>query len=320
MKNLLLALLFAAPAAALAQTQTFPNKAIRWIVPYTGGGITDVVTRVVTQKMQASLGQPIVVENKPGANSIIGADLVAKSAPDGYSIVTVIAAHAANATLYQGRLPFEAVGSFIPFSLPAIAPLILTANNNFPAKDVKELIAYAKANPGKVNFGSSGIGAAAHLTTELFKQTSGLDMVHIPYKGTAPALLGLQGNDIQILVDVPSTLMPHIRGGKIKALAMFSGKRVQGATEVPTFAEAGGPPLESSTWVMFMAPAGTPREIVTRLSQEAHKAINESDIKTRFSDIGIEPVGGTPEQTSQFLAAEISKWAKVITTAGVKAE
>jgi len=316
--RIFLALLLAFPAAALAQA--YPNKPIRWVVPYTGGGITDVVTRVVTQKMQASLGQAIVVENKPGANSIIGADLVAKSAPDGYSIVTVIAAHAANATLYQGKLPFDPVTSFIPLSLAAIAPLILTANNNFPAKDVKELIAYAKANPGKINFGSSGIGAAAHLTTELFKQTAGIDMVHVPYKGTAPALLGLQGNDIQILVDVPSTLMPHVRGGRIKALAMFSNKRVPGAAEVPTFAEAGGPPLESSTWVMFLAPAGTPREIVMRLSQETQKAINESDIKTRFSDIGIEPVGGTPEQASQFLAAEIAKWAKVITTAGVKAE
>jgi tripartite-type tricarboxylate transporter receptor subunit TctC len=316
--RIFLALLLAFPAAALALA--YPNKPIRWVVPYTGGGITDVVTRVVTQKMQASLGQAIVVENKPGANSIIGADLVAKSAPDGYSIVTVIAAHAANATLYQGKLPFDPVTSFIPLSLAAIAPLILTANNNFPAKDVKELIAYAKANPGKINFGSSGIGAAAHLTTELFKQTAGIDMVHVPYKGTAPALLGLQGNDIQILVDVPSTLMPHVRGGRIKALAMFSNKRVPGAAEVPTFVEAGGPPLESSTWVMFLAPAGTPREIVMRLSQETQKAINESDIKTRFSDIGIEPVGGTPEQASQFLAAEIAKWAKVITTAGVKAE
>ena len=318
MKKLLIALLLAAPAALHAQT--YPNKPIRWVVPYTGGGITDVVTRVVTQKMQAALGQPIIVDNKPGANSIIGADLVAKAPPDGYSIVTVIAAHAANATLYQGKLPFDPVKNFIPFSLAAIAPLILTTNNNFPAKDVKELIAYAKANPGKVNFGSSGIGAAAHLTTELLKQTAGIDMVHVPFKGTAPALLALQSNDIQILVDVPSTLMPHVRGGRIKALAMFSGKRIQGAAEVPTMAEAGGPALESSTWVMFLAPAGTPREIVTRLSQEANKAVNDPEIKTRFSDIGIEPVGGTPEQTSKFLADEIAKWARVITVAGVKAE
>ncbi len=306
--------------ATAVQAQGYPNKPIRWIVPYTGGGITDVVTRVVTQKMQAALGQAIVVENKPGANSIIGADIVAKSAPDGYSILTVIAAHAANVTLYQGKLPFDAVKSFIPFSLPAIAPLIMTANNNFPAKDARELIAYAKANPGKVNFGSSGIGAAAHLTTELFKQTAGVDMVHIPFKGTAPALLALQANDIQILVDVPSTLMPHVRGGKIKALAMFSGKRIQGAAEVPTMAEAGGPGLESSTWVMFLAPAGTPREIISRLSQEANKVVNAPEIKGRFGEIGIEPVGGTPEQTSTFLADEIAKWSKVITTAGVKAE
>ncbi len=303
-----------------SNAQNWPSKPIRWVVPYTGGGITDVVTRVVTQRMQAALGQPIVVDNKPGANSIIGADLVAKSAPDGYNIVTVIAAHAANATLYQGKLPFDPVKSFIPFSLAAIAPLILTVNNNFPAKDVRELIAYAKANPGKVNFGSSGIGAAAHLTTELLKQTAGIDMVHVPFKGTAPALLAVQANDIQMLVDVPSTLMPHVRGGKIKALAMFSGKRVAGALEVPTMAEAGGPPLESSTWVMFLAPAGTPRPIIDRLSQEAHKAVNDPEIKTRFSDIGIEPVGGTPEQTSKFLADEIAKWAKVITVAGVKAE
>jgi tripartite-type tricarboxylate transporter receptor subunit TctC len=306
--------------ATAVQAQGYPNKPIRWIVPYTGGGITDVVTRVVTQKMQAALGQAIVVENKPGANSIIGADIVAKSAPDGYSILTVIAAHAANVTLYQGKLPFDAVKSFIPFSLPAIAPLIMTANNNFPAKDARELIAYAKANPGKVNFGSSGIGAAAHLTTELFKQTAGVDMVHIPFKGTAPALLALQANDIQILVDVPSTLMPHVRGGKIKALAMFSGKRIQGAAEVPTMAEAGGPGIESSTWVMFLAPAGTPREIISRLSQEANKVVNAPEIKGRFGEIGIEPVGGTPEQTSTFLADEIAKWSKVITTAGVKAE
>ena len=315
-----LALAALALACTAVHAQSYPNKPIRWVVPYTGGGITDNVTRMVTQKMQAALGQTIVVENKPGANSIIGADLVAKAPADGYSIVTVIAAHAANATLYQGKLPFDAVKSFVPFSLPAIAPLIMTTNNNFPAKDARELIAYAKANPGKVNFGSSGIGAAAHLTTELLKQTAGIDMVHVPFKGTAPALVALMGNDIQILVDVPSTLMPHVKAGKIKGLAMFSSKRVAGAESVPTFAEAGGPPLESSTWVMFLAPAGTPRAIIDRLSQEANKAVNDPDLKAKFTEIGIEAVGGTPEQTSKFLQEEIAKWSKVITTAGVKAE
>jgi tripartite-type tricarboxylate transporter receptor subunit TctC len=318
MKKFVVALALAAPLAALAQA--YPTKPIRWVVPYPGGGITDNVTRIVTQKMAASLGQPIVVDNRPGANSILGTDLVAKAPPDGYTIVTVIAGHAANATLYQGKLSYDPVKSFAPISLAAIAPLILTVNNNFPAKDVKELIAYAKANPGKVNFGSSGIGAAAHLTTELLKQTAGIDMVHVPFKGTAPALTALMAGDIQILVDVPSSLMPHVRGGKIKALAMFSAKRVPGANEVPTMAEAGGPPLESSTWVLFLAPAGTPRDIVNRLSTETRKAINESDIKDRFNQIGIVPVGNTPEEAGKFLVDEVAKWAKVITTAGVKAE
>ncbi len=307
-------------AAASAHGQTYPAKPIRWIVPYTPGGITDNVTRMVTQKVQEALGQPIVIENKPGANSIIGADLVAKSPPDGYSIVTVIAAHAANATLYAGKLPFDPVKSFAPISLAVVAPLIMTANNGFAPKNVIELIEHAKKNAGKVAFGSSGIGAAAHLTTELFKQTTGVDMLHVPYKGTAPALQGLMGGDIQILVDVPSTLMPHVRGGKIKALAMFSSKRVPGAQEVPTMAEAGGPAIESSTWLMFLAPAGTPREIVNRLSQETAKAVGAADMRARFDQLGIFPGGGTPEEAAKFLNDEIARWAKVIHTAGVKAE
>lgn len=298
----------------------YPNKPIRWVVPYTPGGITDNVTRLITQKLQDALGQPIVVENKPGANSIIGADFVAKAAPDGYTLLTVIAAHAANATLYAGKLPFDPVKGFAPISLAVVAPLIMTANNNFAPKSVKELVDYAKKNPGKISFGSSGIGAAAHLTTELFKQTTGVDMVHIPYKGTAPALQGLMGGDIQILVDVPSTLMPHVRGGKIKALAMFSSKRVPGAQEVPTMAESGGPAIESSTWLMFLAPAGTPREIVNRISRETDKAVGSADMRSRFDQLGIFPGGGTPEQAAKFLGDEIARWSKVISTAGVKAE
>ena len=180
--------------------QTWPSKPIRWVVPYTPGGITDNATRMVLAKLQEQTGWSIVIENKPGANSMLGADLVAKAAPDGSTFLTVIAAHAANATLYAGRSPYDPVKSFAPVSLVGIAPLILTANNDLPAKDVKELIAYAKANPGKLSFGSSGIGAAAHLTTELFKQTAGIDMVHVPYKGTAPALQDLIGGSIQILV------------------------------------------------------------------------------------------------------------------------
>ena len=315
----------AAIVTALAWTagvsaQAYPAKPIRWIVPYTPGGITDNVTRVVTQRVQEQTGWNIVVENKPGANSILGADLAAKSAPDGYTFLTVIAAHAANATLYAGKSPYDPVKNFSPISLAAIAPLIMTANNNLPVKDAKELIAYAKANPGKISFGSSGIGAAAHLTTELFKQTAGVDMVHIPYKGTAGALQDLMGGNLQILVDTPSALMPHVRGGKIKAIGMFSNKRVGGAMEVPTMAESGGPALEAATWVMFLAPAGTPRDIVNRLSSEVAKAVASPDIKSRFEALAIEPVGNTPDQAAKFLADEIAKWAKVITTAGVKAE
>src|SRR6266550_3273820 len=316
----LAALIVLGSTAIQPQGTAWPVKPIRWIVPYPPGGITDSATRMVLQKVQDQTGWTIVVENKPGANSILGADLAAKAAPDGYTFLTVIAAHAANATLYAGKLPFDTVKSFAPVSLVGIAPLILTVNNDLPARDVKQLIAYAKANPGKINFGSSGIGAAAHLTTELLKQTAGIDMVHVPYKGTAPALTALMANDIQVLVDVPSTLMPHVRGGKIRSLAMFSAKRIRGAPGVPTIAEAGGPPIESSTWVLFLAPAGTPREIVDRLWAETAKAINESGIKDRFGQIGIEPVGGSPEQAAQFLDAEIAKWAQVINAAGVKAD
>ena len=307
-------------AAAAAQAQGYPTKPIRWIVPYPGGGITDVVTRLVTQKMSGPLGQPIVVDNRPGANSILGSDLAAKAAPDGYTVLTVIAGYSANVTLYAGKLPFDPRKDLAPISLAAIAPLIMTVNNNVPAKDVKELVAYAKANPGKLNFGSSGIGAAAHLTTELFKQTVGVDMVHVPFKGTAPAMQAAMANDIQILVDTPSSLMPQVRAGKLRALGMFSEKRLLAYADVPTLAEAGGPHLESSTWVLFMAPGATPKEIVNRLALEAGKAVRESDIQDRLAQTGIEPVGNTPEQAKRFLDAEIAKWAKVITAAGVKAE
>ncbi|MGE5639036.1 MAG: tripartite tricarboxylate transporter substrate binding protein [Clostridia bacterium] len=289
-------------------------------MPYTGGGITDVTTRLVTNKMSTALGQPIVVDNRPGANSILGSDLAAKSPADGYTMVTVIAGYSANVTLYSGKLPFDPLKDLVPVSLVAVAPLIMTVNPGLPVKDVKELIAYAKANPGKLNFGSSGIGAAAHLTCELFKQTTGIDMVHVPFKGTAPAMQAAMANDIQILVDTPSSLMPQVRGGKLKALGMFSAKRLPAYPEVPTLAEAGGPALESSTWVMFMAPGGTPRPIIERLSTEAGKALKEVDVRDKLAQTGIEPVGSTPEQTRQFLDAEIAKWAKVINTAGVKAE
>ncbi len=315
-----LALLGAVAFTALSQAQTWPAKPIKWIVPYTPGGITDNATRMVVQKVQEQTGWNIVVENKPGANSILGADLVARAAPDGYTFLTVIGAHAANATLYAGRLPYDVVKSFAPVSLVGIAPLVMVANNNLPFKDIKELVAYSKANPGKVAFGSSGVGAAAHLTQELLKQVTGADMVHVPYKGTAPALSDLMGGSLQVLTDTASAMMPHVRSGKVKPIAVFSNKRVLGASEVPTVVEAGGPAMEGSTWVLFLAPAATPRDIVNRLSQETAKAIRSPDLKARFEALGIEAVGNTPEQAGKFLDDEIVKWAKVIKTADVKPE
>ena len=303
-----------------AAAQAWPAKPIKWIVPYTPGGITDNATRMVVQKVAEQTGWTILVENKPGANSMLGADLAAKAAPDGYTLLTVIAAHAANATLYAGRIPYDPVKSFSPISLVGIAPLIMTVGNSFPASDMKEFVAYARANPGKISFGSSGVGAAAHLTTELLKQSIGVDMVHVPYKGTAPALQDLMGGSIQVLVDTPSALMPHVRGNKIRALGMFSAKRLPSAPEVPTIAQSGGPALESSTWVMFLAPSGVPRDIVTRVNAEVVKAMASSDIKARFEALGIEPVGNSPEAAARFLDDEIGKWAKVIGAAGVKAE
>ena len=303
-----------------AQAQAWPNKPIKWIIPYTPGGITDNATRMVEQKIMEQTGWTIVIENKPGANSILGADLAARAAPDGYTFVTVIGAHAANATLYAGRLPYDPVKSFAPVSLVGIAPLVMTVNNNLPVKDVKELVAYSKANPGKVSFGSSGVGAAAHLTQELLKQVTQADIVHVPYKGTAPALNDLMGGSLQILTDTASALMPHVRSGKIKALAVFSNKRVPGAAEVPTVVEAGGPAIEGSTWVLFLTQSGVSKDIVNRMSVETAKAINSPELRNKFEALGIESVGNTPDQAGKFLDDEIVKWAKVINAAGVKPE
>jgi tripartite-type tricarboxylate transporter receptor subunit TctC len=303
-----------------ARAQAWPARPVRWIVPYTPGGITDATTRIVTERLTSALGQNIVVENRPGANSLIGAEAAAKAAPDGYTIITVIAGHAANATLYAGKLSFDPVKSFAPVSLMGIAPLILTCNNDFPPKDVKELIAYAKANPGKIKYGSSGVGAAAHLTTELIKQTTGIEMTHVPYRGTAPALQDLIGGSIQILIDAPSSMMPQVRAGKIRALAMLSKERLESAKEVPTIVEAGGPPIESATWMMALAPAGTPKEIVDRLSKEVAKVVESPEVKERFATMGIIPGGYDPVRTGQFLADEVARWARVIQAAGVTAE
>lgn len=314
--------LAAGAAAALApaslRAEAWPSKPVRWVVPYTAGGFTDLATRLTLEKVGGALGQTFVIDNKPGANSLIGAEAVAKAAPDGYTFITVIAAHAANKTLYAGKLGFDPQTSFAAVSLVGIAPLILTVTNSLPVNNAGELIAYARANPGKISYGSSGIGAAAHLTSELLCQVAGLKMEHVPYKGTAPALADLTAGNIQMLVDAPIGVMAHVRAGRIKGLAMFSKERVPGADEVPTIVESGGPPIESSSWAMFLAPAGTPKEIIDRLSAEVAKALKDPGLRQRFAELAVIPVGTSPADTARFLADEVEKWRKVITAAGVK--
>ncbi len=251
------------PAAVLAQA--YPSKPIRMVVPYTPGGYTDTMARAVGEPLARALNTTMIFENRPGANSIVGAEMVAKAAPDGHTLVTVIAAHSANATLYP-KLPFDVVKDFSPVAVTSLSPLILVVNNDFPAKTVGEFLAYAKANPGKINFGSSGNGAAAHLTMEYLKNLTGTKMQHIPYKGTAPLLTDLIGGQIGVAFDAVSLMMPHVRGGKIRALATTADKRVAGALDLPTMIEGGVAGFTSGTWSMVLAPAGTPPEIVKRLS------------------------------------------------------
>jgi tripartite-type tricarboxylate transporter receptor subunit TctC len=300
------------------QAQPFPARPIRVIVPYTPGGITDVVTRIFAQEVSKAVSQNVLVDNRPGANSILGVELASKATPDGYTLASVIAAHAANQTLYP-KLPYDSIKSFAPVSLLVTAPLIVTANNALAAKDVKELVALAKAKPGTIAFGSSGIGAAAHLTTELLMLTTGIKLNHVPYKGTAPATQALAGNEIQVLIDTPSSMMPHVRGGRIKALGMASDKRIASAADIPTLIES-GVNVTGGTWVGWLAPAGTPKAAVEKLSSELQAAGKRQDIRERLTQLGIDPVAGTPAHFEQFLRDEVAKWGKVIKQAGVKIE
>jgi tripartite-type tricarboxylate transporter receptor subunit TctC len=298
--------------------QNYPARPIRVVVPYTPGGITDVVTRIVAQEVAKAVNQNVLVDNRPGANSILGVDIVSKATPDGYTLASVIAAHAANQTLYP-KLPYDAVKSFAPVSLLVTAPLIVTATNNLAAKDAKELVALAKAKPGALSFGSSGIGAAAHLTTELLMLTTGIKLNHVPYKGTAPALQALSGGEIQVLMDTPSSMMPHVKGGRIKAIGMASEKRIAAAPDIPTLIES-GVNVTGGTWVGWLAPAGAPKAAVDRLSGEIQTVFKRQDIRDRLIQMGIDPVGSSSAEFDKFLRNEVAKWAKVIKEAGVKIE
>jgi tripartite-type tricarboxylate transporter receptor subunit TctC len=304
-------------ACEIGHAQNYPTRPVRVLVPYTPGGITDLVTRIAAGELAKSLGQTFVVDNRPGANSILAVDMVSKAAPDGYTLGTVIAAHAANQTLYA-KLPYDSVKSFEHVSLLVTSPLIVCVSNSLPAKSINELIEIAKAKPGQLSFGSSGIGAAAHLTTELFMSTTGIKMVHVPYKGTAPALQDLIGGQINFMMDTPMpAMLPQVRAGKMRAVGMASDKRISIAQDVPTLIEQ-GVQVTGGTWVAMLAPAGTPRPIVDKLSKTVGDAMRRADNRERFAQFGMEPVGSSSAELTQFLKNEVAKWAKVIKDSNVK--
>lgn len=311
------AIVLACADAALAQG--WPNRPIRMVVPYTAGGYTDLMARLVGQRISEAIGQPVIFENKPGANAIIGTDVVAKAEPDGYTFGTVIAAHAVNATL-NPKLPYDTLKDFAYVSLMSVAPLIMIAHPSLPANNVKELIALAKARPGELNFASSGVGAAAHLTMEMFNSRTGIKMQHIPYKGTAGALQDTVGGRINVMFDVVGPLMPQVRSGNVKALVVTAKERISAAPDVPTMAEQGVPDFVSGTWAGIIAPAGTPKGIVDRIATEARKALADPTMKDKLADQGIVAVGSSPEEFRAFVAEEITRWSKVITDAGIKME
>ena len=304
------------PAPAAAQP-AFPSRPLRIIVPFTPGGFTDLMARTVGEQLSKALGQPVLIDNRPGANGIIGAEALSKAAPDGYTTGMVIAGHAASQSLYA-KLPYHAVKSFEPVSLVGVAPLVLVASNSLPAKDLKELLAFARTKPGAISFGSSGIGAAAHLTMELLAQQQGLTMTHVPYKGTTPALADLMGGHIQVMFDTLSAMIPQVRAGKIRALGLSSATRWSTAPEIPTIAEAGIPGFVSGSWAGLLAPGGTPKAQVDRLSSEVATIVRIPDVRTRLAELGVEPSGNTPAEFRAFMEAEVARWAKVIDAAKIR--
>ncbi len=307
-----------ATAGSVFAADVYPARPIRVIVAYTPAGTTDILARIIGQKMTESWGQPVIVENRPGAAGNIGTELAAKSTPDGYTLLMGTAGtHGINVNLYR-KLGWHSLRSFAPISLVAMVPNIMVVNNAVPVKNVKELIAYAKANPGKINYGSPGNGSTAHLSMELFKSMTGTDLVHIPYKGSAGVLADVMGGQISVTIDNMPVYLPQVKAGKIRALAVSPVKRSSAAPDLPTIAEAGVPGYDSSSWFGLYAPAGTPQDIVRKLSAEAARVLKLPDVSQRLSELGAEPVGNTPEQFAAFTKAEIAKWAKVIKDANVE--
>jgi tripartite-type tricarboxylate transporter receptor subunit TctC len=302
--------------AALAQ---YPARPVRMVVPFPAGGPTDVLTRVVSQKLAERWGQPVLVENKPGAGGSIGADFVAKSAPDGYTLVMATSStHSIGPAL--GKLPYDAQKDFAPIAQVWNAPNVLVVSPTLNVADVKALVALAKSRPGQLNFASSGAGTIPHLSAELFKLLAGIDMVHVPYKGTGLSIPDIARGQVAMIFDSIITAQQHARAGSVKLLAVSTAKRSALLPELPTMIEAGVAGYDSTTWFGILAPAATPREIVTRVSGDVAVVVQAADVRERFAAAGAEPLGTTPEVFAETIRSETVKWARVVKAAGIKAE
>ena len=309
------AALWASPSTALAQ-QDYPNKPVKWIVPYPPAGTTDVLARMVAQWLTEKMGQPFVVENRPGAGNNIGTEAVIKAPPDGYTMLLVNPANGINATLYK-NLNFNFIRDIAPVAGLVRTPNVMEVTNSLPVKTVKEFIDYCKANPGKINMASSGGGTSVHLSGELFKFMTGCDMVHVPYKGAGPALVDLIGGQVHVLFDNLPSSIGHIRGGRLRALGVTSEGREPSLPGVPTVGET-VPGYEATAWFGVGMPKGTPREIINKVNAEINRALADPKMRERLAELGGKPIAGTPEDFGRVIAAETAKWEKVVTASGAK--
>ncbi len=310
----ILALLFT--PFALAQ-DNYPSRPIKLIVPVPPGGATDIVGRLVAQRLQEALGQPVVVENKAGAGSNIGSEQVAKAAPDGYTLLLGTIANATNMSIYK-NMSYDTLRDFAPVTQTMAAPSVLVVTNALPANNLKELIGLAKAQPGKLSFASSGAGGSPHLAGELLKLRAGIDIIHVPYKGAAPALVDVVSGVVSMGFKTALSAIPHMQSGKLKPVAVAATKRLAQIPNVPTMVEAGLPDFEVSSWNGVLAPAKTPPEIIARLNQALVRILATQDVKERFAAQAAEPVGSTPEQFRAYIQSEIDKWAQVVKASGAK--